>query len=195
MPFIYLVRHASPQVDPHQSPRIWRLSPRGVEEARALAQVARDWGLAALYSSVEPKASATAAIIGDAAGLPVRLAEGLHEQHWEGWVENADEFNERVREILGQRDESVHGAEPAGDAARRFGEALAAIALGATPAAVVSHGRVLTAYLAAALRIEDPFAFWRAMPMPAYACIELDSSSGTVRLVAPFAGVTVDSDG
>ena len=189
MPRIYLVRHASPQVDPRAAASTWRLSPRGIEEARALAEIARSWKLAALYSSVEPKASATASIIGDAAGVAVRLAEGLQEQRWDAWVENADAFNERVREMLERPDESVHGAESIADAAQRFGEALDAIAAGPGPAAAVSHGRVLTAYLAAALALEDPFAFWRAMPMPAYASIDADA--GRVRVLAPFAGVVV----
>ena len=58
-------------MNPHTPASTWRLSPRGVVEARALGEIARGWGLAAIYSSVEPKASATAALIGDAVGLPV----------------------------------------------------------------------------------------------------------------------------
>jgi broad specificity phosphatase PhoE len=85
----------------------------------------------------------------------------------------------------------MHGAEPAADAARRFGGALAAIAAGPAPAAVVSHGRALTAYLASALPLDDAFAFWRAMPMPAWACIEL-AASGRARLIEPFAANTSD---
>jgi len=188
MPLLYLVRHASPQVEPRVPAPEWRLSARGIEEARALAEVAAGWRLAAVYSSVEPKASATASIIGDRVGLPVRLAEGLEEQRWDAWVENADAFNERVREILEQPDESAHGAEPAADAARRLAAAITAIAAADTPAAVVSHGRVLTAYLAAALPLEDPFAFWREMPMPAYACVEV-ADGGRLRLAAPFTAV------
>jgi broad specificity phosphatase PhoE len=190
MPRIYLVRHASPQVDPSIPAPAWRLSPRGIAEARALAEIAVTWGIATLYGSVEPKASATASIIGDRLGVPVRLTDGLQEQRWDGWVENADAFNERVREILEQPGDSVHGGEPASEAARRFGVAIAAVATGATPAALVSHGRVLTAYLTGALQLEDPFAFWRAMPMPAYACIDIEAN-GRTRLVAPFTAVDI----
>ena len=168
----------------------------------------------------------TAAIIGDALGLPVRIAEGFEEQHWDEWVENADAFNDAVRRILDQPDDRMNGAEPASSAAARFDAALRSIsasasddaslrlhlpahrrmrrfapsrrtapdpALGpgaATPStlAVVSHGRVLTAWLTQAIGIESPFDAWRAMPMPAYCSVEL-TTDGRARLVEPFRGL------
>ena len=185
---IYLVRHASPRVEPATPARAWGLSPRGVDEAHRLAGAARTWGIAALYSSAEPKAAATAAIIGEALALPVWLVEGFEEQRWEEWVENADAFNAAVRHILEDPDTSARGSETAAAAAARFGAALRIAGEGPVPAAIVSHGRVLAAYLAGAVPLDDPYAFWRAIPMPGYACIEL-APDGRVGFIEGFRGV------
>jgi hypothetical protein len=43
------------------------------------------------------------------------------------------------------------------------------------PAAIVSHGRILTAYLAQHRPLESPFDYWRAIPMPGWTRIDLDA--------------------
>jgi broad specificity phosphatase PhoE len=184
---VYLVRHASPAVRPGTRPSTWHLSDRGIEEARALAEIARGWGLTAIYSSVESKASATAAIIGDPLGLPVRLVEGLEEQRWDAWTENADEFNENVRRILERPEESIAGSEPAAAASQRFDAALHLALPGGGPLAVVSHGRVLTAWLDSVLALESPYDAWRAIPMPGYALVEIGEGH-RVRMLSEFDG-------
>ncbi|MBF6598947.1 MAG: histidine phosphatase family protein [Dehalococcoidia bacterium] len=66
---VYLIRHASPRIEPGLPPARWRLSPYGIEESRRLAAAAADSrGIEALYSSVKAKATATAAIIALARG-------------------------------------------------------------------------------------------------------------------------------
>jgi broad specificity phosphatase PhoE len=185
---IYLVRHASTRIEPEVVSARWQLSPRGVAEAYTLAAVACEWGLRAVYTSVEPKATATALILGDAAALPVRSVEGLEEQRWEGWIENADEFNDAVRSALEAPDVRTHGSESAGDAASRFSAALDLVREGPSPAAVVSHARVMTAYLAPVLTLEDPYSFWRALPMAGYALLELTAYRGA-RMIRPFVAV------
>ncbi len=189
MSALYLIRHASPQIEPARPAQAWQLSPRGIEEARRLAEAAQGWGILALYSSVEPKAKATALILGDALGLPVRLVEGFEEQRWDEWIDNADAFNEAARRILEHPDAGVRGSETAVAAAARFEAALRIVAGGPAPAAVVSHGRVITAYLARCLALEDPYEFWRGIPMPGYARVEL-APDGRVRLVEGFRGIS-----
>jgi broad specificity phosphatase PhoE len=184
---LYLVRHASPAIQPNVASEQWTLSDRGIEEARALARIASTWDLAAVYSSVEPKAQATALIIGDAAGQPVRVVDGLHELRFDRWISNADAFAEMVRGIFEQPAVSVHGAERAGAAADRFAAAVRIVEEGPFPAAIVSHGRVLTAYLAQACGLDDPFAVWRAIPMPGWACLDLDAP--VPKLIVPFSGL------
>lgn len=187
MKHLYLIRHASPNIQPNVPSEQWTLSERGIEEARALAQIAAGWGLEAVYSSVEPKAQATALIIGDAVRHGVRVVDGFQELRFDRWIANADEFGEMIRDILEQPTVSVHGAERASAAAARFAAAVDLIAQGPFPAAVVSHGRVITAYLAQLLKLDDPFEIWRSIPMPGWACVDIEEP--TPKLIAPFVGL------
>jgi probable phosphoglycerate mutase len=171
---LYLVRHASPLIDPNQPARDWPLSERGIAEAQALARAAAGWGLQSIYTSSEAKARSTGLIIGDAAGLPVHVADAFDELRISDWINNADDFNDTVRAIL-EGDTPPRGAESREDAAQRFAGSVALIARGALPSAIVSHGRILTAYLAHHRPLEAPFAYWRAIPMPGWTRIDLDA--------------------
>jgi probable phosphoglycerate mutase len=169
-------------IRPSEPARDWPLSERGVAEAQALAGAAADWGIEALYSSSEAKARSTALIIGDALGLPVRVADAFDELRIADWISNADAFNDTVRGIL-EGEAPPRGAESREDAATRFADGVAIVAAGAMPAAIVSHGRVLTAYLAQYRGLESPFDYWRAIPMPGWTRIDLDEPRG---IAAPF---------
>ena len=179
---LYLVRHASPVIQPGVPSREWTLSDRGVREARALAETAKEWGLRALYSSSEVKARATALIVGDALGLQVNVVDAFDELRIPEFIANADDFNEVVRAVLEERDIEPPRLDPqidqrlesASAAAARFAEGVRIVEQGPFPAAIASHGRVLTAYLWASGRVSDPFAAWRAIPMPGWASVDLD---------------------
>lgn len=170
---LYLIRHASPIVRPAEPAREWPLSERGIAEAQTIAGAAAEWGLEALYSSSEPKARSTALIIGEAIGLPVRVADAFDELRMSDWIGNADEFNEAVRAIL--EGDPPRGAESRQDAARRFAEGIQIVAEGPMPAAIVSHGRILTSYLAQHRGLDTPFDYWRSIPMPGWTRIDLDA--------------------
>lgn len=171
---LYLVRHASPNIQPNTPASEWTLSDRGVEEAQALGEVARGWGLEALYCSVEKKAESTALILGDVLGVPVGVAGGFEELRIDGWIGNSDEFAETVRAILFDPERAIPGAEAAGVAATRFEEGIRTIEQGPFPAAVITHGRVMMAWLAWRYSLDDPFALWRALPMPGWVIVDLD---------------------
>jgi len=171
---VYLIKHASPSIEPNVRAERWRLSERGIEEARGLAEAAERWEVQSLYASSEPKASATALIIGERVGLTPSVVEGLEEIRI-NWIGNADEYSEFIRDVLEHPERSLRGTETAAAAARRFGAAMTIVTAGALPAAVVAHGRVLSAYLADLLALEDPFGFWRAMPMASWCCLDVDA--------------------
>jgi 2,3-bisphosphoglycerate-dependent phosphoglycerate mutase len=172
---IHLIRHASPAIEPDVPTQLWRLSDRGAEEAAHLAAIAREWRLAAIYTSVERKAESTALILGDALGLQVHVTEGFDELRIDHWIGNADEFSTEVKAIFDHPGLSVHGSERAEAAAARFGAGIDIVRQGPLPAAVVSHGRVLTAYLANVVGLDDPFSVWRSIPMPGWCCIDVES--------------------
>lgn len=180
MRLLYLVRHASPAVQPNVPAQEWALSERGIEEARALGEVVKGWGVQALYSSTEKKAEATALLMGDAVGLPVRVAGGFEELRME-WIGNADAFAETVRDILYDPERAVAGAESAGAAVARFDEGVRVVEQGPLPAAIVTHGRVMMAWLATRFSLDDPFALWRALPMPGWVVVDLDAEEQELR--------------
>lgn len=181
MRLVYLVRHASPAVRPNVPTREWELSERGVEEGRALAGVARDWDLQAIYCGAEPKMRATALLLSEPSGAPVHVVDAFNETRIGEWIANADDFNELVRSLLDVADTLPRGVEPADDAAARFAAGVRMIEAGAFPAAIVSGGRALTSYLSRNWRgIEDAFGFWRAIPFPGWTSIDLDDPAAPV---------------
>ena len=121
---LYLIRHASPNVQPNVPAVDWTLSDRGIAEAERLAETARSWGLRALYSSAEAKAKATALIIGEACGLGAAVVQGVEELRFDDWIGNADAFSDAVRSILEHPEAVVRGAERASAAAARFAAAI-----------------------------------------------------------------------
>ncbi len=182
MRLVYLIRHASPVIRPEFPTREWTLSERGAREAQVLAGAALDWGIEALFSSSEAKARSTALIIGDAVGLPVNVVDAFDELRIADWVDNADQFNNLVRRVLAG-EAPPRGAESAHDAAARFARGLEIVAQARFPAAVVSHGRIIAAYLSRFRPVEDAFELWRSIPMPGWTVIDLDAPAAPP---APF---------
>jgi broad specificity phosphatase PhoE len=181
---LFLIRHASPVIQPGTSPRDWPLSDRGIEEAEALAKIAQTWDLEAIYTSSEAKARSTGLIIADALGLVAHVVDGFDELRMPDWIGNADEFNDAVRAILEDAPGAPRGSERVAQAAARFADGVELVAQGEFPAAVVSHGRVLTAWLTKAIALEDPYQTWRTIPMPGWACVDLDAPR--LGFITPF---------
>jgi broad specificity phosphatase PhoE len=184
---LYVIRHATPAIRPELPARDWGLSERGAAEAAVLASTAEGWGIEAVYSSSEAKARATALIIGDALGLAVHVVDAFDELRFPEWVGNADEFNELVRAVLEGGTPALPKLEPLVDArmperaeaaAERFAQGVRIVEAGAMPAAVVSHGRILTAYVTRTCGVDEPYEFWRSIPMPGWTVIDLDRPEG-----------------
>jgi broad specificity phosphatase PhoE len=137
------------------------LSRLGRLQAQALARHLTRYRVSALYSSDLPRAAETAAIIGQALGLPVRLEPALREYNlgdWEGQPqEDVSKRYPREWERLtaGDSDYAPSGGETLRDLQRRaqdaFGRILSAHS-GETVLAV-SHGGLLAAYICHVLSI------------------------------------------
>jgi broad specificity phosphatase PhoE len=183
---LYLVRHATPAVQPNVPAVEWPLAERGIEEARALAEIARGWKLRVVYASREPKAQSTALIIAEPALIPVHVVDGFEELRIDYWIGNSDEFGDTVRQILEEPELSLRGAERAAAAAMRFAGGIRIVEQGPFPAAVVTHGRVLSAWLGQTLGLEDPFALWRSIPTPGWTQLDLDDLRAAA--LEPFRG-------
>jgi broad specificity phosphatase PhoE len=131
------------------------LTDRGREQARALAAVAEQAGVAAVWTSRLVRARETAEIVAGPLGLEVRVDERLAESHrgrWEG----------RLVSDLQREEPDAWAAWQRGGAAYRFpgGESLAehqaralaamdAVRAGPMPALVVCHGGTIRVIAAA----------------------------------------------
>ena len=173
------MRHAPVVVDTDVPAREWRLSADG----RALAERLGEWPrwrrVAAVASSPEPKAVATAEPIAAAAGAPVEVVDDLREVARPGTpVMHPERYAQLAMDYLaGAR---VGEWEPAHEARERFERAVTrVVAASEGDVAVVSHGLVLSLYL----RLTP--AEWRRIALPAVAAVDASS----LRVVAPFASV------
>jgi 2,3-bisphosphoglycerate-dependent phosphoglycerate mutase len=161
---LILVRHGRPAIDPDTPPTSWPLCPEGREAVERLAERLAAYAPTGLVSSPEPKAKETADILGARLGLTVALDPGLHEhkrQHRTFGTE--EEFRKSVADVFAKPREAVHGGETAIEACERLGKALAGHT--GAPLVVVTHGTVLSLYLAKhfACNAHD---LWRSLQMP-----------------------------
>lgn len=167
---LILVRHSVPEVAPDVSAREWRLSTEGRQRAAALAgrlATAQDT-VAAVVSSVEPKAAETAAILAEAWGRPYETVEGLHEHDRSnvGWM-SRERFEAAVTDFFRRPKELVLGRETAAEALARVERAVAGV-LAKHPRGdlvIVTHGTVMTLFVAATNPL-DAVAFWHGLALP-----------------------------
>ena len=167
---LLLIRHAQPEITPGTPARLWPLSPEGRESAQSLARrIAAEYRPAALFTSSEDKAYETGRIIGSHLHLPVENVPDLHEhkrEHtsWFGpaaWEATLTAFFSRPTEL-------VFGEETAQQALQRFQAAIKGILTVhlSGDLAIVTHGTVLTLFVAYHNPQLDALAFWRALKLP-----------------------------
>jgi broad specificity phosphatase PhoE len=160
---LLLVRHSSPETDPSVPPDEWRLSAEGRRRCGPLAERLAAHAPRTLVSSTEPKARETAELVAPALGLEVQLEAGLGEtaRRTVGWLDR-DAFERGVRELFERPEEIVFGEESAAAALARFEQAVARLR---EPAVVVTHGTVLSLFVAARTG-RDPYELWRGLELP-----------------------------
>ena len=165
---LILIKHARPQQVEGVPPERWGLSAEGREACRALAELVRPLGPAAIATSTEPKAEETARMLGEILGVPIESDAGLCEHDRTGVPLMATrEFISLMALFFKQPSRLVLGNETADKMASRFQRAIDGV-LRAHPEktiAVVSHGTVI-AQFAADHGAGDPFVLWRRMGLP-----------------------------
>lgn len=176
---LILVRHARPVLRSGVAAATWVLDPAALPETRSLADAlaARlsvlngDDGSFRVVASHEPKAVATARELAEAWACPYASAPGLEEHH-RGPLPLVDDLTWRttVARLFTHPTALVFGEETAEGAHERFARAVAATleadrGVGASVTTIVSHGTVITLYLAAANRL-DPIDLWGSLQLP-----------------------------
>lgn len=176
---LYLVRHAETRRT-EALPRLWPLSERGFQQAAALSAAPFWMHVEAVYCSPEGKAVETIAPAAARRGLPLRLDVRLREVERPAvWYE---EYEGAVQRFFSLPD-PPEGWERRGDALDRVVSCLAEVEErhAGRPAAVCSHGLLLTLYLCGLKGSEaDSFEVWRSIDFGAVAVV----SRG--RLMLPF---------
>lgn len=174
MSTVYLVRHPITRMDPSRPPAEWELSSDGRRQLDLL--LAAHWWPAVehVYTSTEGKATA----VGEAAtarfGTSTSVHPELDELHRGGFV--AD-YGRVVRQALADPDRPANGWEALAAAQDRAeGFIRGSVAVGPLPAAVVSHGLVLSA-IRASLRGAQQVEYeeWRDLTFAAVA--EMDPAA------------------
>ena len=195
---VVLVRHARPRIAIARPSREWPLHPEGTEAAARLTALGLFEHVTGLYAGPEPKMAATLAPVAAQRHLTVQIEADLSESAVGGWLDGAF-FLATVGRFFGVPDQpAALGWETSAAAAARFASAVERLSVQYGPVvrpghvnpgtfAIVSGGRVLTAYLASALGYtsEDAFQVWRRLRMPDIAVLEI-TPDVRPRLVIPF---------
>lgn len=176
---LLLVRHARPLLRSGQPASRWLIDPEALTEVDALAHaltaslpsVSDKKVASTVVASHEPKAVSTAHELARVWGRSVSQASGLEEHH-RGPLPIVDDFTWRatVGRLFTNPETLVFGDETGAEAQRRFsagvdGVLAAARSRGEGLTTIVSHGTVITLYLAAANHL-DSIEFWASLALP-----------------------------
>jgi broad specificity phosphatase PhoE len=176
---LLLVKHAPPEIAPQVVSHRLVLSEEGRHRCAWLAEELNGQGITRLYSSLEPKALETAALVAVRLGLALEPRSNLHESDRTGLgFVSQDELQGRLREFFEKPDQSVIGGETADSAFERFSGAISNILSEGhrQPLAIVTHGVVLSLFVARQNAI-PPFDLWARLALPSYVVLDATSFS------------------
>jgi broad specificity phosphatase PhoE len=171
---LYLIRHA--QTRPTALPvETWPLSDLGLLQAPRLAEQPFWQDVHIICTSVEPKAIQTAQIVAERHDLPVEPNFDLRELRRPG--DPVGDYESVVRQVLENPTRSVNGWEPAGEAQTRIMTAVERLLMlhENKTLAVVSHGLVLTLYLAYLTDTQPTLDLWRGLSFASATLVDPDA--------------------
>lgn len=172
---VVLVRHARPVINPESDPGTWAMDDSARGDVERLARAIAPLGCDIVVTSEEPKARSTGAIMGEMLGVPVRTDSGLGEQSagTVPWIAEEGQFRARVFEHFRRPDEQVFGEETSSAAGRRLANAVDRWGAAYKCSVLVTHGRVMSAYMGIATATE-PVNFWNNLRMPDAFVVDFD---------------------
>ena len=185
-----LVRHSQPDIQPAIDPTLWRLTHEGRKRCYDLAHTLATLAPDAIFSSPEVKTVETAAILAEVLELPhaeiAELAE--HDRTDVPFFSTQREFEDRIAQFFAQPELRVFGKESASEALARFAVGIERAAEGAARPVVVTHGTVMSLYLAQ-ITGQDPLAIWKSLATPCFAvCPPNGGAHGGVQYVGAVTG-------
>ena len=171
---IILAKHAPPEIVPEVVSHRWVLSEEGRHRCDWLADEFSARGVTRLYSSLEPKALETAALVAVRMCLPLELRPDLHENDRTGLgFVTRDELDGQIRKFFAQPGQCVIGAETANSVFERFAATIGSILSEehGQSVAIVTHGTVLSLFVARKNAV-DPFDLWVRLALPSYVVLD-----------------------
>lgn len=165
---LHLVRHGRPVVREGVPPHQWELDPAGFDDIWALRESGRLPQRAAWFSSPEPKALQTAALLTDGeVGVVEELRE--HERGVTPWFDDRAEWHAVVRRVFDEPDRpSLPGWEPLATTRARLLPAVRRIidVHDAEPVVLVGHGTAWTLIAAELTESPPDLDRWASLAMP-----------------------------
>lgn len=182
-PYLILVKHSVPEIEPDRPANTWRLSQEGRLRARRLAEQLKDFQPELLVSSSEPKAKETAEIIARLLQIKVETVEELHEQDRTNVPYlSAEAFQVSIREFFRKPDELVFGKETANQAHTRFYRAVHSVLNDHRnrTVAIVAHGTVIALFVARLTGVGD-LSLWNELGLPSFVALDLQSNTVVIK--------------
>ncbi len=177
MPLLILIRHSISRQQPGVSAHEWELTDEGKTRCEQLAEQLREYAIQHIFSSDEPKAHLTAALVAEKLGLPaVEIQTGLRETQraTAPYFEAVADFQAAIQRAMHEPEKLLFGEETFADAQNRFVETIEQIITQHpdTTIAATTHGTIMSLYLAQVTG-RDVFEIWHSLKMPAYAVLTL----------------------
>ncbi len=159
---LYLIRHARTRMMGDTAER-WPLSEKGRRDAGTLARQGFWRQIDLIFSSPEPKALQTAEPAARRWGIPLKIADCLHELRRPRLVQD---YPKTVTHLFAAPEKSIADMEPAAQAAERITCCLKELVTThpKQTLAAVSHGLVLTLYLAQLEGRWPTVVDWQSVP-------------------------------
>ncbi|GEM_PF-1254420 len=174
---LILVKHAMPAVVDSLVPHEWKLDESGQAQAVKFSQFLKNnFDLdKIIYSSDEPKALQTAEIIADTCKCKVQSTNELREIDRE--QASLMEKSENTKKVFEKVDEAICGKESAVQALERFEKGIKTILeIGMEEErVVVTHGAVMSLFLAKYNKEMSAFDYWEKLEWPSYAVVDAGS--------------------
>jgi 2,3-bisphosphoglycerate-dependent phosphoglycerate mutase len=170
---LYLIRHAHTRMMGDAVER-WPLSEKGRRGAGILARQDFWRHVDLIFSSPEPKAWYTAKPAARRWGIPLKIADCLHELRRPRLVQN---YQEAVARLFADPEESIADMEPAAQAAKRITRCLKEL-VATHPKrtlAAVSHGLALTLFWAQLEGRWPTLPEWRSVPFAGFIVVDTNT--------------------
>ncbi len=168
--WLILVRHAAVAVDTAVSAHKWELTEDGRIQTAKLASTLQPYTPTRIFTSPEPKAQQTAAVLAAQWQIPCSVQSGLeeHHRHGEPYL-SREQFLQKIANLFARPDALVFGRESGAEARMRWETAVSQCSQQHPEEniVIVTHGTVLTLVLAAHNPDLRPFTFWQQLTMPA----------------------------